>query len=108
MGRYVRTVSRKLYDNADWNGFNASLITDPAYHQAVVNIQASTLPGLDTPVVVALGQVATNGVASFALSFPPFCQYGQVTVEQRETWAQLAEAHHLPADFINIIRGTNV
>lgn len=88
-----------------WDNFNASLITDPVYHQAVANVRASALPGLDTPVVVALGQVSTNGVASFALSFPPFCQYGQVTAEQRETWAQLAEAHHLPADFCSVIRG---
>lgn len=89
----------------DWDGFNAQLITDPAYHQAVTNVRASALPGLDTPVVVALGQVATNGVASFALSFPPFCQYGQISTEQREVWATLAESFHLPTDFCEVIRG---
>lgn len=90
---------------SDWDSFNATLITDPAYHQAVANIRASALPGLDTPVVVALGQVPDKGVSSFSLAFTPFCEYGQVSIEQRKQWAQLAESFNLPADFVAVIRG---
>jgi len=89
----------------NWDGFNAVLIQDPAYHEAVGKVRASPRPGLDTPVVVALSQVSTNGVASFALAFPPFCYFGEVSTEQRNTWADLAQSFNLPGDFVNIVRG---
>jgi hypothetical protein len=89
----------------EWDEFNATLLADPLYHQAV-GLCNQNLPGAAPAPAIALTQVKTNGVAAFALAFTPFCTYGQVAQETRDEWGDLAELHNLPSDFVAVLRGS--
>jgi hypothetical protein len=88
-----------------WDDFNATLLSDPLYHQAV-GICQQNLPGAAPAPAIALTQVKTQGTASFALSFEPFCTGGEVSQETRDAWADLAVSYNLPAGFVAILRGS--
>ncbi len=87
-----------------WDDFNATLLSDPLYHQAV-GLCNQNLPGAAPAPAIALTQVKTNGVAAFALAFEPFCAYGQVLQTTRDEWGDLAEQYNLPSEFVAVLRG---
>jgi hypothetical protein len=91
----------------NWDGFNAGMLTNTEFNQ-FTGVVMQLAPSVALALPTALAQVSTNGLQSFTLVFNVFCQIGQVSVEQRETWAQLAEDHNLPVDFIESIRTPTV
>lgn len=90
---------------ANWDAFNATLLADVRLNQVC---GAATQAGAFLAVAglpTALGQVATNGLASFALVFGRVCEVGGATAQDRDGWAAIAEACNLPAEFVAAIRG---
>lgn len=89
----------------DWDGFNAEILADVALN-TLLGAVLGLAPAVALGVPVALGQVAKEGTASFAIAFTALCELGDATTEAREAWAVIAEAHNLPGDFVAIMRGT--
>ena len=88
----------------DWDGFNAEILADVPLN-TLLGAVLVLAPAIALGVPVALGQVAKEGTASFAIAFTALCELGDATTEAREAWAVMAEAHNLPPDFVAIVRG---
>lgn len=88
----------------NWDGFNATMLADTAFNQTMGTVMQNA-PAVAVAIPAALSQVAANGVTAFALTFNAFCQVGQVTTQQRDTWAGIADLFNLPADFVAVVRG---
>ena len=88
----------------DWDGFNAAMLVDINFN-TYYGAGLQNAPAITTSIPTALAQVATNGVASFSLTFNGFCQVTGVTPTHRDEWGDLAESHSLPIDFVNVVRG---
>jgi hypothetical protein len=89
---------------ADWDGFNAAILSDTAFNQKTGAVMG-VAPAVAIALPAALAQVSTNGVAAFGLVFNAFCTAGQVSSGQRATWATLAEGFNLPIEFVDVVRG---
>jgi hypothetical protein len=89
----------------DWDGFNGAMLQDVAFNQTTGAVMG-VAPSVALALPAALAQVSTNGVNAFGLVFNAFCAAGSVSVVQRSEWASIAETYSLPADFVNIVRGT--
>lgn len=90
----------------DWDGFNAYMLTDTDFN-TYYGTGLTVAPAVTTSIPTALAQVSTNGVNSFNLTFNEFCNAVSVTTTHRNSWADIAESYHLPADFVSVIRGGN-
>jgi hypothetical protein len=92
--------------NTNWKSFNFALFTDPDFVQCGISAQAVN-PYLIPSIIERYGQITKLGLteSGFADYWNVFCASLSITVEHREQWAQLAEAHHLPAEFVAVIRG---
>ena len=88
----------------DWDDFNAAMLVDVNFN-TYYGTGLQSAPAITTSIPTALAQVATNGVASFSLTFNGFCQVAGVTPTHRGEWGDLAESHSLPVDFVNVVRG---
>ncbi len=88
----------------DWDGFNAAILSDTAFNQSTGAVFAQA-PSVAIALPSALAQVSTNGVSAFSLVFTNFCLIGQVSAEQRDTWATMAETYNLPSEFVAVVRG---
>ena len=88
----------------NWDGFNATMLSNVAFNQTMGMVMQSA-PAVAVALPAALSQVAVNGVSAFALAFNAFCQVGQVTTQQRDTWADIAESFDLPVEFVDAVRG---
>ncbi len=90
---------------SDWDAFNATLLADVRLNQVCgAALQAGAVVAV-TALPAALSQVATNGVAAFALVFNAVCQLGGATAQDRDDWAEIAEDCDLPAEFVAAVRG---
>ena len=88
----------------DWDGFNAAMLTNTEFNQ-ITGLVLETVPTVALGIPAALAHVSTNGVTAFALVFNAFCQIGNVSSEQREVWANIAEGFNLPIEFIDVVKG---
>lgn len=88
----------------NWDGFNAAMLANVEFNQ-ITGVVLGIVPTVALGMPAALAQVSTNGVTAFALVFSAFCQIGNVSISQRETWATIAEEFNLPTGFINVVRG---
>lgn len=89
---------------ADWDGFNMAILSNTEFNQIYALVIGAN-PLVANALPAALTQVASGQTAMFALAFEQLCTLGSVSVEQRETWAQIAESFYLPDAFVVIIRG---
>ena len=89
---------------ANWDGFNAAILSDTVFNQTTGAVFAQA-PSVAIALPSALSQVSTNGVAAFNLVFTNFCLIGQVSAQQRNTWADTAESFNLPSEFVAVVRG---
>lgn len=103
-GRNLVEPSYSLNTESDWDSFNAYILSDAAFNQTMGSVMQNA-PAVAVAIPAALSQVAANGVTAFALAFNAFCTVGQVTTQQRETWADIAESFNLPSDFVAVVRG---
>ena len=103
-GRNLVEPSYSLNTESDWDSFNAYILSDAAFNQATGAVFALS-PSVAIALPSALAQVTTNGVTAFNLVFTNFCLIGQVSPEQRDTWADIAESFNLPSDFVAVVRG---
>ena len=87
----------------DWDGFNAAMLANTEFNQ-ITGLVLSLAPTVALGIPAALAHVSTNGVTAFALVFNAFCQIGNVSSKQRETWATIAEGFNLPIEFISVVR----
>lgn len=87
----------------DWDGFNAAMLANTEFNQ-ITGVVLNLAPTVALGIPAALAQVSTNGVTAFALVFNAFCQIGNVSSEQKETWATIAESFNLPIEFISVVR----
>jgi hypothetical protein len=90
----------------NWDGFNSYMLTDTDFN-TYYGTGLTVAPAVTTSIPTALAQVSTNGVNSFNLTFNGFCNAVSVTTTHRNSWADVAESYHLPADFVSVIRGGN-
>ena len=88
----------------NWRGFKQSMMLDTAFNTLLGDVFAVN-PSVAIQMPIALAQIDSNAVDSFALVFDAFCQIGQVSSEQREDWAILAESFNLPSEFVEVILG---
>lgn len=88
----------------DWDGFNAAMLSNTEFNQ-ITGVVLGLAPTVALGIPAALAQVSTNGVTAFALVFNAFCQIGNVSISQREAWANIAESFNLPIEFIGVVRG---
>ena len=88
----------------NWNQFSQAMLANVEFNQ-VTGYLLSAAPTVAIAVPTALAQVLTNGVESFAIVFTAFCQYGNVSSEQRGIWAAIAEYFNLPTEFVDVVRG---
>lgn len=91
--------------NADWNSFNAAMLSDPDFN-TYYGTGLATAPAITASIPAALTQVVQNGVGSFALVFNAFCTAVLVTSTDRNDWAVLAETANLSSEFIDVLRGS--
>lgn len=88
----------------NWDAFNAYMLTDAtfkSYRDAVRPIDGD----LNSYLSDAYELIETNGVGAFSLVWGKWVAVSQITTEDRETIATVAESFNLPADFVCIIRG---
>ena len=88
----------------NWDGFNAAMLADTKFNQ-ITGVVLGIVPTVALGIPAALAQVSSNGVNAFTLVFNAFCQIGNVSLSQREVWANIAESFNLPVEFIDIVRG---
>ena len=88
----------------NWDGFNAAMLANTEFNQ-VIGVVLGLVPTVALGLPAALAHVSTNGVTAFALVFNAFCQIGNGSSEQKETWATIAENFNLPVEFVEIVRG---
>ena len=94
---------RELQPN--WDGFNGYILSDTQFN-IYYGTGLGTAPAVTASLPAALAQVASNGVAAFAMVFNGFCAAAGVTPTHRGEWADEAVAKHLPTDFVAVIRGS--
>jgi hypothetical protein len=88
----------------NYPAFNLFMLTDPAnmaYKVALNQIN----PDLCYAVTLTYNNIVDRGTSDFIAIFPLFCQYAQVSQEDRNSWANKAQEFNLPADFVDAIRG---
>lgn len=88
----------------DWDGLNMAIMGDAAFNAAYGAVMQSH-PLIAAALPAALTQVATGQTNMFGIAFLQMCAVAEVSPQQRESWAQIAEAHQAPPDFIKIVRG---
>lgn len=88
----------------DWDGFNAAMLSNTEFNQ-ITGVVLNLAPTVALGIPAALAQVSTNGVTAFGLVFNAFCQIGNVSISQRETWATIAGSFNLPVEFVSVVRG---
>lgn len=88
----------------NWDGFNAAMLANTEFNQ-ITGVVLGIVPTVALGMPAALAQVSTNGVTAFALVFNAFCQIGNVSISQREDWANIAEGFNLPIEFVSVVRG---
>lgn len=88
----------------DWDGLNMAIMGDAAFNAAYGAVMQSH-PLIAAALPAALTQVATGQWRCFCASVCSMCAAAEVSPQQREAWAQIAEAHHAPAEFVAIVRG---
>lgn len=87
-----------------WDDFNLAFLTLPSLLQAEI-IANQNHPSIVGKKDLAYSMINQHGVATFAMIFPLFCQFGDVQPETRIEWVELAESFNMPDDFVSIIRG---
>ena len=88
----------------NWDNFNAYMLTD-----AMFKSYRDTVRPLDGDLTSALftayNRVASDGVSAFSLVWGQWILISNITTEDRNTLANIAQSCNLPSDFINLIRG---
>lgn len=87
-----------------WNQFSQAMLANVEFNQ-VTGYLLSAAPALAIAMPTALAQVLINDVTAFSVVFNMFCQYGNVSNEQRLAWSDIAQGFDLPQEFINAVRG---
>jgi hypothetical protein len=90
--------------STNWPALVAAIQSDEDFNAVWASANAIK-PMLAASLLVAFGNVATGGLATFAALYEAVCALGGATAEQRVAWAALAEQHHAPPEFVAIVRG---
>ena len=88
----------------DWDGLNLAIMGDATFNAAYWAVMQSH-PLIAATLPAALTQVGHGKINMFRTAFTQMCAAVEVSPQQRESWAQIAEAHHAPAEFVAIVRG---
>ena len=94
----------ELSPEPNWDGFTGAIMADTALNQ-LMGAVLPLAPAVALGLPAALTQVATNGTHGFAQVWNSFCQIGQASQADRDSWAAMAEANNLPTDFVAVVRG---
>lgn len=101
---YIPPESTTRTAQANWDAFNSQIMANPRLN-AVMGAVLAISPAIALGLPSALAQVSTQGSSAFQITFEALCQIGGATEGDRASWAELAIASHLPAEFIAIVRG---
>jgi hypothetical protein len=88
----------------DWDGFNLAILTNAEFN-AAYNTAMAAAPLVAAALPAALTQVATGSTSMLSVAFNALCQVALVDSTLRDDWADIAEFHNLPTDFVEVIRG---
>lgn len=88
----------------NWPGFVIAIQNDTDFKTTWVKANM-TDPFIAQSLLVSFSHITNGSTETFASFFNAVCELGGATIDQRNTWAGVAEAHHTPLDFIKIIRG---
>lgn len=88
----------------DWDRINQAILIDPDWNMAC-SVVRGIAPGIVEALPAAMLQISSDQPTMFAFLFQQICTIASVGFATRESWAQIAEAHHAPPVFIKIVRG---
>lgn len=97
------TVS-DLPPQPQWDSFNVYMLSDATFKSYRDTVRAVD-PELNTALFTAYGVVATNGVNAFANVWAVCCQVSQITTQDKQAIADVAESYNLPAEFVSVVAG---
>ena len=90
---------------SNWTPLNFELFDDPHFVNYGFVVDAIN-PFLISALVESYGMAISDGISTskFHAYWQEFCQIGQVSIEHRNQWADMAEDLGLPQEFVNVIR----
>lgn len=97
------TVS-DLPPQPQWDAFNVYMLSDATFKSYRDTVRAVD-GDLNAALFNSYSVVATNGVNAFANVWGAWCQVSQITAQDKQAIADVAESYNLPTDFVSVIAG---